>query len=307
MSPPNISVIILTCDEAGNIVACLDSVSWSDDVILVDSNSSDDTTAVARARREDLRIFENPFSDFGQQRNWALDHCDPKHDWILFLDADERVTPELREQMVDAVDSGRAEVGYFLCYRNMFLGQWLKRCTFFPSWQLRLLRHGEVRYEKAGHGQREVTEGPLGFLDQPYDHFGFSKGIAAWIERHNRYSTEEAEYFSALAGQPLRIHETFSRNALVRRRAVKRLAARLPARPLVRFLYTYFFRLGFLDGSAGWTFCQLQLAHELNLSAKQRELRLSASAEAGLHHENPEGPPAAVGAGSESSVGAPGR
>ena len=251
MSHPSISVIILVYNEADNISACIESVSWSDDVIVVDSFSSDDTLALARSCRRDVRIFENAFSDFGQQRNWALDHCDPKHDWILFLDADERVTEELGDEMAAAVESDCSEVGYYLCYKNMFLGQWLKRCTFFPSWQLRLLKHGEVRYEKAGHGQREVAEGPLGFLDQPYDHFGFSKGIAAWIDRHNRYSTEEAEYFCTLSKQPLKLGELFSSDALVRRRAIKRIYARLPARPLVRFVYTYIFRLGFLDGWRG--------------------------------------------------------
>ena len=283
----NISVIILTHNEAGNIVACLESVAWSDDIVLVDSGSTDGTRDAAKAIGSNVRVFENPFTDFGQQRNWALDHCEPKRSWILFLDADERVTSALRDEMTTAVESDRAEAGYYLCYKNMFLGQWLKRCTFFPSWQLRLLKHGHVRYEKAGHGQREVAGGALGFLKEPYDHFGFSKGIAAWIERHNRYSTEEADYLCALAKQALKPGEIFSSDALVRRRAIKRVYARVPARALVRFFYAYFFRLGFLDGRAGWTFCQLRFGHELNIAAKQRELLLARSEE-GLHCRNPE-------------------
>ncbi len=267
-----VSVIILTGNEERNVTDCLASLDWADDVIVVDSFSRDETLDRARRARPDVRIFQNPFEDFGQQRNWALDETSPVHEWILFLDADERCTPKFIEAIRAAIADPGDRVGFFLCYRNLFLGQWIKRSTFYPSWQLRLLRRGEVRYRKEGHGQREVTQGSLGFIREPYDHDGFSKGVADWIARHNRYSTHEVELILKLRREPLRLIDLFRRDPLVRRRCLKRVAARLPLRPVTRFVYSYVFRGGFLDGRAGWHYCLLRASHEIHVEAKLAEL-----------------------------------
>ena len=297
-----LTVIILTYNEAANIGRCLAALDWADDVVIVDSGSTDETQAAARAIRDDVRWLEHPFEDFGAQRNWALDHAQVPHPWVLFLDADEVCTPQLAEELTRVVGGhtmpeGESPVGYFLCCRNLFLGRWLKRTTLFPSWQLRLLRHGQVRYRKEGHGQREVTEGPLGYLHSPYDHYGFSQGIAHWIARHNRYSSDEVELVRRLRTEPLALRETLARDPIVRRRALKRLAARVPARPLVRFLYLYIWRLGFLDGYAGFVFCQLRLTHEIHLVAKLAEAEAAASSAAA----SPVTVPTAIAAGSHAS------
>lgn len=268
-----ISVVILTKDEQDNIRDCLDSLDWADDVILVDSGSSDDTIAYAQEARPDLRVFENPFVDFGTQRNWALDSTAPQHEWVLFLDADERSTPAFAKAVQDAATSPGPHVGFYLSCRNYFLGKWIKRCTFYPSWQLRLLKLGEVRFRKEGHGQRETTDGNLGFIQEPYDHFGFNKGVSHWIERHNRYSTEELELVLRMREEPLRLRDLFS-HSVARRRCLKRVAARFQAaRPFLRFFYTYFWRLGFLDGRPGLLFCLLRVAHEIHISVKLAEMR----------------------------------
>jgi glycosyltransferase involved in cell wall biosynthesis len=266
-----LSVIILTHNEAASIERCLASLEWADDVVVVDSGSTDATTGIAAELRNDARIFSHRFRDFGDQRNWALDHTDPRHDWILFLDADEICPPALAGQIRCVVARPGGPDGYFLACRNYFLGRWIRRCTFYPSWQLRLFRRGSVRFRKEGHGQREVTGASLGYLREPYDHHGFTQGVAHWIDRHNRYSSEEVELIARLRLEPLRPTDLFARGAVVRRRCLKRLAARLGFRPAARFFYTYVVRLGFLDGYPGLLFCLLRAAHEIHITVKIAE------------------------------------
>jgi glycosyltransferase involved in cell wall biosynthesis len=242
-----------------------------DDVVVVDSLSDDGTVNAATRARRDVRVYRHSFQDFGEQRNWALDHTSPKHEWILFLDADEHCTARCAQAIQRAIADSHGMSGFYLCYRNFFLGRWIKHCTFFPSWQLRLLRQGQVRFRKMGHGQSEIAEGRLGFIHEPYDHFGFSKGIADWIARHNRYSTEDVVYLQEVRSQPLRLSDLFSRDKVQRCRCIKRFAVRLPLRPLVNFFYTYFVRLGFLDGKAGLVYCLLRLAHDIHILAKAAE------------------------------------
>lgn len=265
-----LTVIVLTKNEAINIADCLRSVEWADDLIVVDSESTDTTVRAAKAACDRVRVFSHPFVDFGEQRNWALDSTEPRHPWILFLDADERIPSNCAAAIQDAVANPGGAVGYYLCCRNIFLGRWIKRCTFFPSWQLRLLEKGSVRYRREGHGQREVTDGPLEFINEPYDHFAFSKGVADWIDRHNRYSSDELELIVRLRREPLAPGD-LARGAVVRRRCLKRLAARVGFRPLARFLYTYVWRGGFLDGHAGFLFCLLRVTHEIHITVKLAE------------------------------------
>ncbi len=266
-----VSVIILTYNESINIERCIARLPWTDDVIVVDSHSTDDTIPRVRAIRSDARVFEKTFEDFGQQRNWALDHTQPRHNWILFLDADEFMTPALAREIADFVENDPVEVGGFISGKNHFLGRWMKHCTFFPSYQLRLLKKGEVRYRKEGHGQREVTNGQLHYFRCAWRHEGFGKGIHQWIARHNQYSTDEVELILRLRQEPLCPVELLSRDPIVRRRALKRLAAKAPMKPLTRFCYTYFWRRGFLDGYQGLIFCLLRFAHDVHIVAKLEE------------------------------------
>jgi glycosyltransferase involved in cell wall biosynthesis len=272
-----ITVIVLTLAEADNIGPCLRSVDWADEIVIVDSFSADDTVTRALEARPDARVFRNRFEDFGQQRNWALGNTSPSHEWILFFDADERSNPEFARAVAGAIANPGDAVGFFLCYRNFFLGRWLKRCTLYPTWQLRLLRLGRVRFKKEGHGQREEAEGPTRYLHAPYDHYGFSKGIEHWIARHNRYSTHEVELIRRLAGEPLSVRALVSPDPIRRRRALKRLAAAVPLRPLARFVYLYVIRRGFLDGRAGLIFCLLRVSHEIHILAKLAEHGTSAA------------------------------
>ncbi|MBX3437496.1 MAG: glycosyltransferase family 2 protein [Planctomycetaceae bacterium] len=265
--------MILTRNEAATIESCLKFLDWADDVILIDYFSTDDTIVRAKVARPDLRIFQHAFLDFGDQRNWALDETSPRHSWVLFLDADEHCNAECARGIRDAVEHPGENVGFYLTCRNMFLGRWIKRCSLYPTWQLRLLKRGEVRYRKEGHGQREIADGPLGYLDAPYDHYGFSHGVAHWVARHNRYSTDEVELVHRLRQEPLALQDLISLDPIRRRRCLKRMAARFGCRPLARFVYLYFIRRGFLDGRAGFHFCLLRVAHEIHITVKLAEAR----------------------------------
>lgn len=268
-----LSVILLTLNEEINIEACLGGVAWADDIILVDSLSTDTTIERARRARPDVRVFTHPFRDFGDQRTWALDNTAPKHDWVLFLDADERCTPACAEAIRDAVRNPGQSVGFFLANRYIFMDRWIRHCTLYPSWQLRLLKLGRVRFRKEGHGQREVTDGPLGYVREPYDHYGFSKGVGEWKARHDTYSTNEVDLLLRLRTEPIDWRTLGGSDAVARRRALKQIASRLPGRPWVRFLYMYALRGGFLDGRPGLEFCRLRLWHERRLAAKVAEAR----------------------------------
>ncbi len=268
-----ITAIILTQDEAVNIRACLAALAAVEDVIIVDSGSTDRTLEIARATRPDVRIFQHPFKDFGEQRNWALDNAGPFRSWVLFIDADEFCSPELLDEMAGFVVDPGGAVGGFIAGRNFFLGRWLRYSTFYPSYQLRLLNVGHVRYRKEGHGQREIASGRLHYFVQGWRHEALSKGVQQWIARHNQYSSDEVGLIIRLRQEPLRLGELLARDPITRRRALKRLAARLPLRPLARLLYTYVFRLGFLDGKPGLIYCLLRLAHDIHIGAKLAEQR----------------------------------
>ena len=268
-----VTVIILTHNEGVNISSCVDSLADFAEIVIVDSGSTDRTVDIVRSRYPDIRVLHHPFEDFGQQRNWALDHAKAAHEWILFLDADERCTLACAQSIRSAVANPTGNVGFFLCYRNMFLGRWIKRCTLYPTWQLRLLKVGNVRYRKEGHGQRELMTGPSGYITEPYDHYGFSKGVKDWIARHNEYSSNEIELIEHLTSTPVNLSGLLAQDHVRRRRTLKQLAARAPLRPVVRFLYLYFIRRGFLDGRPGLLFCLLRFAHELHIVVKQAEHR----------------------------------
>lgn len=270
-----ITAIILTQDESANIAACIRCMDRLDDLVVVDSGSRDGTVQEARRARSDVRMYEHPFADFGQQRNWTLENCRGSHEWVLFVDADEFCNDALLDEIKAFVEQPQGAVGGFIAGKNYFLGRWLKHATMYPSYQLRLLKVGEVRFMKEGHGQREVTAGKLRYLRESWRHEGFSKGLHQWISRHNDYSSNEVELIRQLRREPLAVADCFNRDSIVRRRGLKRLGARLPLRPLTRFLYTYMIRRGFLDGYPGLLYCLLRVAHDIHIVAKLAEIEAS--------------------------------
>lgn len=266
------SIYILTYNEEIDIAACIESAMLSDDIIVVDSCSSDRTVEIAS--RYPVRLVQHAFESHGRQRTWMLENIPPKHEWVYILEADERMTPELFTECEKA-SQNPDYIGYYVAERVIFLNRWIRRSTQYPRYQLRLFRHGKVWFTDYGHTEREVCDGSTGFLKETYPHYTCSKGLSRWIEKHNRYSTDEAkETLSQLENGTVSWRSLFfGKSEVERRRALKDLSLRLPARPLIRFLYMYFLLGGCLDGHAGFAWCTLQAFYEYLILLKVWEMK----------------------------------
>ncbi|MEO0708981.1 MAG: glycosyltransferase family 2 protein, partial [Cyanobacteria bacterium J06649_5] len=188
------SIFILTHNEELDIAACLDSAALSDDIIVVDSFSSDRTVEIAESMAQHnpaIRTVQHTFESHGKQRTWMLNEIETKHPWSYILEADERMTPELFAECNTALASGE-HVGYYAAERVMFMDKWIKHSTQYPRYQLRLLDKEKVWFDDYGHTEREVINGSHGFLKATYPHYTCGKGFSRWIDKHNRYSTDEA-------------------------------------------------------------------------------------------------------------------
>ena len=265
-----VSVVILTRNEEHDLPQCLESLDWCDDVHVLDSGSTDRTVAMAREHGATVEV--NPFVSFGQQRNWALDHCRLQHEWVLFLDADEVASVEFRQAVQQAIKEAAPNVaGFYCCWKLMFCGRWLRRCDSFPKWQFRLLRVGRARFTDFGHGQKEAeVKGEIDYINTPYDHYALSKGLGAWVARHNVYSDREAR---ERLGARVDWKRLFSRHGSQRNQALRPLVSRLPGWPVLRFFWMYLAKLGFVEGVPGLIYCAGIAFYEFLIQAKMYELR----------------------------------
>jgi glycosyltransferase involved in cell wall biosynthesis len=270
-----ISVLILTKNEEQDLPGCLASVSWSDDVHVFDSESTDATAAIARATG--ATVTTRPFDGYASQRNAALDTLPFRNPWILILDADERTPDVFGRQLQSAVRTAGAEVNGFRFRRRDYLhGSWLKYSQISPYY-IRLIRHGRARYHREINEVLEV-DGKVVDLDGHFDHFPFSKGIRHWVDKHNLYSSMEATRWLQEEEADMEFSwrsALFDRDFNVRRYHQKGLFYRLPGRPLLKWAYMMFFRRGILDGRAGWTYAALQAIYEYLIVLKYREQKLN--------------------------------
>ena len=266
------SIYILTYNEEIDIADCIESALLSDDIIVVDSFSTDRTIEIAS--NYPVRIVQHRFESHGKQRTWMLQEIETKYEWVYILEADERMTPELFAECVAATKSNRA-IGYYVAERVMFMGQWIPHSTQYPRYQMRLFQKGKVWFTNYGHTEREVCDGVTGFLQETYPHYTSGKGLSRWIEKHNRYSTDEAiETIRQLEkGKVYWRILFFGKSEVERRRALKDLSLRLPFRPLIRWFYMYFLLGGFLDGKAGFAWCTLQAFYEYLILLKVEEMK----------------------------------
>lgn len=265
----NFSVLILTYNEEINIEACLDSVSCSDDIWVLDSYSSDQTCEIAKSKgaHVEQRVFDN----YAAQRNHAL-ALPLKYDWVLMLDADELATPEVLEEIQQLISKqDNAVTLYRLRRKDMFMGRWLKRSSGYPTWFGRLFRKGAVRVEREIN-EEYYTEGEIGLLQSHLIHHPFNKGISYWIERHNRYSSMEAKRLVAEMESRIPWKLLIDKDPALRRKAFKQIAYRLPCRPFLAFMYLYVFKLGFLDGSPGFHYSRMRAMYEYMIELKIKEL-----------------------------------
>lgn len=266
------SIFILTHNEEVEIAACIESALLSDEVIVVDSFSDDRTLSIAQSYP--VRTVQHKFESHGKQRTWMLRSIPVKYDWVYILEADERMTPELFQECLDTINQAE-HVGYYVAERVMFMNQWIRRSTQYPRYQLRLFQREKVWFTDYGHTEREVVQGTTGFLQETYPHYTSGKGFSRWIDKHNRYSTNEAiETLRQLETGSINWNALFfGRSEVERRRALKDLSLRLPFRPLIRFVYMYFLLGGILDGYPGFTWCVLQAFYEYLILLKVWELK----------------------------------
>lgn len=267
----SVSVLVLTYNEAVNIADCLKSVSWCDDVVVLDSFSTDQTVALAR----DLgaRVVQRAFDDYASQRNFGLSQISYRHSWALMLDADERLPVDLRDEVLQAIADAPPEVCLFRMRRRDHLyGRWIPRSSGYPTWFGRLARLGRVRAERP-YNEEIKTEGGVKALRGHLDHYPFNKGFHEWILKHDRYSTMEASLLRFGAAQPWRWSDLLSGDPARRRSVHKRLLYSMPLRPAVVFVALYFIRGGFMEGRAGLTFALLRVWYEFMIDCKLREMR----------------------------------
>ena len=277
-----LSVLVPVKNEAANLHDCLASVSFAQEIVVIDSGSTDGTQAIAGAAG--ARVIQFAWSGkLPRKKNWALENVPWQHEWVLIIDADERITPELEREICQAIC--RTDVdGFYLNRRFWFLDGWINHCGYFPSWNLRLFRHQLGRYEQIEigndipSGDNEVHEhvllnGRVEYLPTPMEHYAFPD-IATFVEKHNRYSAWEAAARRKLhSGDEKSLRATPFGTPLERKRWLRNLATRAPFRPGLRFLYHYVWRQGFRDGYRGWLLCRLLASYERMIVSKQRELK----------------------------------
>ena len=263
-APLPLSVLILTLNEEANLPGCLRSVSQCEDVVVLDSGSTDRTVEIALAAG--ARVYARSFTNFANQRNYAHDSIPFRHPWVFHLDADEVMTPELAAECA-ALPEKSSPDGYYTAPHMMLNGRWMKRCTDFPAWQARCVRAKGFRFIQVGHGQREAPEMKMGYLKHSYQHDISTPNPAEWEAKHRRYARDEAmRYLSERRPLGRTIQSLANADRLERRRAMKQLSYFMPLRPALRFIYQYIFRLGFTDAVEAMDYCLLLARYERFIS-----------------------------------------
>jgi glycosyltransferase involved in cell wall biosynthesis len=272
-----VSVLVPIRNEAANLPRCLESVRWADEIIVIDSQSTDGSSAIAQ--EHGAQVVQFHFNGtWPKKKNWALENLPFRNEWVFILDADEELPPAAQDEFARVIANAGEIAGYWINRRFMFMGKWLRH-SYYPNWNLRLFRHSLGRYEKltdanTHSGDNEVHEhvivqGPTGRLRVEMDHYAFPS-VEVFVEKHNRYSNWEARVSAdrQLSGSAAQI----SSGHVERRRKLKQLSQRLPFRPLLRFCYIYIWQKGFLDGREGYYFARLHAVYEFLSVAKTYEL-----------------------------------
>jgi len=223
-----LSLVVITRDAAKDLADCLASAPFASEIVVVDAGSRDDTVDVAR--RLGARVLEESWRGFGPQKRFAVDAA--AHDWVLCLDADERVTPELDRAIRGAFAAGDpAPPAFAMARRNRFLGRWLAHGEGYPDWNVRLFDRRRARWSDDPVHEHVLADGPVARLDGDLLHAS-AESIDDYVAKQNRYTSLQAEAMHA--------------------RGERAGFARLALSPIARFLRFYVVKLGFLDGAAGF-------------------------------------------------------
>jgi glycosyltransferase involved in cell wall biosynthesis len=266
-----VSVVVATLNEELHVERVVHSARDLGPVYVVDGGSSDPTCELAKAAG--AHVIEHEWTGYAEQKNWALDNLPIGTEWVLFLDADEYLTPALVDEIANAVTRDDLD-GFYLPEMNVFMGRPLRHAWWYPAYQLRLFRFGKGRYEERSVHESVIVDGRTGFLRETLYHESL-KGIEAFVERHLRYARLEAAEMIRLRrdGFGGQRHGRLFGTWPERRRFLKlNVWYRVPARPLIRFLWLYVLRRGFLDGRPGRVYCSLLAVYEVLIDAMQAEL-----------------------------------
>lgn len=266
-----ISVLILTKNEEQDLPGCLASVAWCDDVHVFDSFSEDRTVEIAR--QAGAKITQRKFDNWSAHQNWGLANIPFKYAWVLYIDADERVSTGLKEALM-AFDQEGDAVAYEIQRRDFaWNGRWLKHAQISPFY-LRFFRPDKMRYERLVNPV-SLPDGPVGRLHGYLDHYPFSKGFRYWLQRHLSYADMEAAMRLEDMGKGTNFSlqkALFSKDFTEKRYHQKGLFYKMPGRPFIKWLYMVLWRRAFLDGIAGTTYATLQSIYEYFIVLKTKEL-----------------------------------
>jgi glycosyltransferase involved in cell wall biosynthesis len=264
-----ITVVILTKNEEETVEGAISSAREDyAEVVVLDSYSSDRTEELAEA--SGARVVKKAFEGYASQRNFALHEMKKTTDWVFFLDADERISPELTTELKrDFAPLSKKAGMLYLRRKDIFEGRWIKRSSGYPTW------FGRLCHAPSVHVKREINEEyhcirSTERLSEHLIHFPFAKGLSHWLDRHNRYSSLEAK--TMVIGETVDTQLIFSRDPGLRRKGLKQIYMRLPFRPIAGFLYLYLVRGGFWDGKPGLRYALLRSFYELMISIKIDEI-----------------------------------
>jgi glycosyltransferase involved in cell wall biosynthesis len=234
-SRAKLSIALVAMNEAANIERTLESVAWADEIILVDSGSTDGTVAIAQ--RYKARVYSEPWKGYGGQMNSAIDKCTSP--WVFSLDADEVMTPQLADEIRTLLEGSPAYQAYMVPRLNLIFGRWMRHGGLYPDRKLRLFRQGTARLQENTEPHATPKwDGPMGNLKGDLLHYQYPT-LSLYIEHMDRYSTASIPLMLR-KGKTSRSAVAFFWNTLLN--------------PIATFLYNYFFRLGFLDGREGLLF-----------------------------------------------------
>ena len=268
---PLIDVIIPTLNEAGHISEAVANAKAVGPVYVLDSLSTDGTQELAVAAGATL--VEHRTNGYARQKNWGLENLPLRGQWVFILDADERFTPALAAELRSIASSRDAAVGYFVNRLTILMGRPVRFGGMYPAWNLRFFRRGMARYEDRAVHEHMLCDGPTAYLRHHLLHIR-RESISQYITKHIRYADLESDEWLKWrrgSSKEARAGELF-KDAWRYRQLIRRVIwPRVPCRPLIRFLYMYFFKLGILDGKAGWHLAWLMSNYEYMISLLYRE------------------------------------
>lgn len=267
-----ISILILTKNEEQDLPGCLSSVAWCDDIHVFDSFSTDKTVEIAT--NANAKVTQKQFDNWSAHQNWGLKNIPFKYPWVCYIDADERVSEQLKNTLISFKNLDQSIVAFEIQRRDFaWNGRWLKHAQISPFY-LRLFRPDKMRYERLVNPV-SIPEGNVGRIEGFLDHYPFSKGFKFWFQRHLGYADMEAKMRLEDIGKQTKfslLKALTSNDFTEKRYHQKGIFYKLPGRPFIKWLYMVIIRRSFLDGSAGITYSTLQAIYEYFIILKTKEL-----------------------------------